>query len=397
MNKKIAFAATLLVFMTFIATTFIYEMIGFLPPIRLSDSPSINYNKKLSQVTDVIQSNFLYNLDSDKLIDSAAHGVAATADDPYTVYYSAEEYKRFNETFEGSYSGVGLVVSATHETNEIIVISPFDDTPAQKAGIVKGDIIVKVEGKDVAGDKLDEAVRLMKGKTGTPVTITIFRKGWDAPKDFQMNREQINIPNITQKMLANQIGYIRILKFDLRAADQFREAIAALTKDNMKGLIIDVRDNPGGAVNEVREIADILLPEGLVMYAQDKNGKRMEEKSDKSEINLPMAILVNEGSASASEILSGALKDYGKAVVVGKKTFGKGVVQRIFPLTDGSAVQVTIQQYFTPKGNQVHKKGILPDVEVALPADLESSISKLTLEQDTQLSKALEVVKGKLQ
>lgn len=350
---------------TFFATTALYSLLGMLSPLAtFPGSGHVDYNAKLNSISEILKEQYYFGLDESKLLDSAAAGLAASAGDPYTLYMTKSDFQSFAEEMSGKYSGIGISVTVDVDTNQIVVVAPIDNTPAHKMGFKTGDVITKVDGKPMTGADLDEAVSLMKGEAGTKVKITLMRQGWDSEQDFEVTRENIEIIHVTAKMLDDTVGYIRISSFEENTAVQFEASLEDLKEQGMEKLMIDLRDNPGGSVHEVVAIADMLLPEGLVMYAEDKNGGREEYFSDERELGMPMALLINGGSASASEILSGALKDHQKAKLFGEKTYGKGIVQQVMEFPDGSALQVTIEQYFTPNGHPVHEVGIEPDTVV---------------------------------
>jgi len=325
-------------------------------------------------------------------------GFIASLNDPYSTYYTKEEYSNLLESSSGVYYGIGAVVSQDVKTGIITVVKPYEGTPAYNAGLLPNDIIYKVNGEEVTGKDLTEVVSKIKGKEGTEVVITIYRDGVDEPMDFTIVRQKINIPTIEFEMLdsRNKIGYIQITEFDEITVSQFSDAVSRLERKGMKGLIIDVRDNPGGLLNSVVKILDRLIYKGLLVYTEDKNGQREEKYADDSkQFNKPIVVLINENSASASEIFAGALQDYEKATIVGTTSFGKGIVQSVIPLTDGTAVKLTISKYYTPKGRNIHGTGITPDVEIELDEELKKMVT-IPHDQDNQLQKAIEIIKDKI-
>ncbi|MGE4283302.1 MAG: S41 family peptidase [Clostridia bacterium] len=380
---------------TFIGTSILYFALGNLPLYGLFNAKGDTalYNK-INQVKEVVKKYYVEPVEDDKLIEGAAAGVAAAVEDPYTVYMKKKDYDDFMTQTHGSYAGIGVVVSVDPKDNLITVVAPFEDTPGEKAGILPGDKIIKVNGKDVWGDKLDEAVNMMKGPENTEVILTIIRNSLSDPREITIKRDIITIQTVKHKIIADDIGYIRITMFDEKTSKDFGEALDDLYSKNIKGLIIDVRDNPGGLLDQVVEIADRLVPEGLIVYTEDRNMERKEERSDTEQIEIPLAVLVNGGSASASEILAAAVKDHNKGTLVGTKTFGKGLVQMLFPLGDGSAVKVTISKYYTPSGISIQDVGIQPDVEVVFPEEVQKSIAQIKEEEDIQLHKAIEIVRS---
>ena len=282
------------------------------------------------------------------------------------------------------------------KTGIITIVRPYKDGPAYNAGLLPDDIIYKVEGEEVTGEDLSEVVSKIKGKEGTKVNITIYRDGVADPMDFTLERKKINIPTIEYEMLEDDIGYILIYEFDSITISQFSNALKALEKMGMKGLIVDVRDNPGGLLDSVVKILDRLLPRGLIVYTEDKYKNRTEENAkNPDKFDQPIVVLINGNSASASEIFAGALQDYEKATIVGTTTFGKGIVQRILPLSDGTALKLTVSKYFTPKGRNIHGTGIEPDIEVELSEDLKQLVT-IPRDDDNQLQKAIEVLKDKM-
>jgi carboxyl-terminal processing protease len=294
---------------------------------------------------------------------------------------------------DSSYSGVGLQVEA--QGNDILVVSAFDGSPAKKAGILSKDIIQKVNGTAVSGKNLDAAVALMKGKEGTEVTITLFRES-KGSFDVTLKRQKIDIATVKGEMLSDGYGYIQITMFGNNTADSFNKKLKELKDKNMKGLILDLRGNPGGSLEECVRITSNFIEKGKdVVYTIDKNNKKIIDKSVGGlAIGMPTVVLVDEGSASASEVFSGALKDYKAATFVGKKTFGKGIVQQLFPGSDGTAMKITIAKYYSPSGINIQKKGIQPDVEVTYPEDLKAK--PYDRNTDPQFQKAFEILKSKV-
>ena len=312
-------------------------------------------------------------------------GLVDSLGDVYSCYFTPKEYQSLQQQTTGVYFGIGAYVSKDVESGACVISGVIKDTPAEAAGLMEGDVIYSVEGKEMNGLELEEVVSYIKGDEGTKVHITIYRNG--EPIEMELTRARVTSPTVDSEMMENGIGYLQITEFDDVTTAQFEENFASLKQQGMKGLIIDLRSNPGGNVTTVCEIAEKLLPEGLVFYMEDKNGKRTEYPCKGADFDLPLVVLVNEYSASAAEILSGAIKDAGIGKLVGKKTFGKGIVQTVAPLDDGSAIKLTIANYYTRNGNDIHLKGIEPDIEVDMDADayLENKI-------DTQLEKAIEVL-----
>jgi carboxyl-terminal processing protease len=352
--------------------------------------------EKLSVMQMLIDRLYLEEVDKDAFATGIYRGFINSLGDPYSTYYTKEEYATLIETSSGVYHGIGAVVSQDVKTGIITIVRPYKDGPAYKAGLLPDDILYKVEGEEVTGEDLSEVVSKIKGKEGTKVNITIYREGVAEPIDFTIVRQKINIPTIEFEMLEDSIGYIQIVEFDEITISQFNNAIKSLEKEGMKGLIVDVRNNPGGLLDSVVNILDRLLPKGLIVYTEDKNKNREEEHAKKSDkFTKPLAVLINGNSASASEIFAGALQDYEKATIIGTTSYGKGIVQRVIPLTDGTAVKLTISKYFTPKGRNIHGTGIVPDIEIELDEELKQLVT-IPHDKDNQLQKAIEVIKEQI-
>lgn len=360
-------------------------------------------NNKVKKVADIINTYGLFDIDEEKMADYAATGLAVSVDDHYTNYYNKEEFASFNTSLSNSFYGIGIVISVDTTTNKLIVVSPIEGGPSANAGIMPGDYIVAVDGVEYSGNQMNEAVSLMRGdsledKKGTQVTVTVERAG--TRNDYVITRDIVRINSVNSKMVDDEIGYIRITAFNAvddksdgsqDTYDEFIAAIDSLKAEGMKKLVIDLRNNPGGSLSVVNKIADELLPAGIITYTETKTGKREEYTSSAGELGIPMTVLVNGGSASASEVLTGALKDYKKATVIGTKTFGKGVVQTVIPLGDGSGISLTTSKYYSPSGVCIHGIGIEPDIVVE--ADETKQISDLSVDEDIQLQKAIEVLK----
>lgn len=361
------------------------------------DSSSVKYEnvKKFDKVRDLLEEYYYKDTNENDMLEGAIAGMTGALEDPYTVYFTKDQMKQFNEKSQGSYVGIGVVV-VMGEDGILSVVEPFEGSPALEVGITKDDKIVKVDDKDVTSIKdEDMIISMIKGKENTKVKITAYRPSQGKYIDFDVTRKKIKVVNIKSEVLSDDIGYIKISMFDGEINKDFQENLNSLLQKNIKGLVIDLRDNPGGDYDQVSKIADRLLPEGLIVYTEDKKGNRQEKKSDSTELNLPIAVLVNENSASASEVLSGALKDHKKATLVGTKTFGKGLVQAVVNLEDGSGLKVTIARYFTPSGVCIQDIGIEPHEKVELPEKYKNTaVSQIPREEDNQLKKAIEVVKG---
>lgn len=342
--------------------------------------------KKIDSLEKIIEAYYLDEVDETKLEDGVYKGLLSGLEDPYSVYYTAEEYKALMEDTSGKYYGIGALVSQSADTGVITAIKVFEDAPADQAGMENGDIIYKVEGAEVTGEDLNNVVSKMKGDKGTEVNITVYRSSQKKYIDLKIIRDEVNVPTISYKMLdkKQKIGYIQITQFEEVTYEQFTEAINALKKQGMKAVIFDVRDNPGGLYNIVCKMLDDLLPEGTIVYTKDKYDKEEKQTSDADCLDIPMVVLQNENSASASEIFAGAIQDFKAGTIVGTQSFGKGIVQTILSLNDGSAVKLTIEKYYTPSGKNIHGTGITPDVKVEADAQAKD---------DVQLLKAQETIK----
>lgn len=352
------------------------------------------YNKKLNTIQNMIDEYYIFDYEKTNLDEGLFKGYMYGLDDPYSAYFSAEDYKSFMDDTTGEYVGIGAVVTTDPTTRLITVVQPFEDGPAYTAGIRSGDAIISIDGIDVTAEELEKAVSMMKGEKGTEVTVKVLQKSTNKTKDFKIIRDEVEIDTINAEVLDDNIGYIQITGFDSVTLSQFNEEYDKLLQEGVEGLIIDVRNNPGGSLDVVANIADRLVPEGLIVYTEDKQGNREEIKSDAEQIDIPLVMLVNENSASASEVLAGAVKDHEVGKLVGEKTFGKGIVQQIFPLKDGSAVKLTIAEYFTPSGFAPHKKGIEPDVVVDVSDDVANNLTTLPHDKDEQLKKGIETIKN---
>lgn len=353
--------------------------------------------QKMSVVKKMLSEYSLFDVDEEKISDYASMAMAAAVDDPYTAYYPAEEFSAYRDNLVSSYVGIGAIIGADTENDRLVVVSSFEGSPAERAGLKTGDVIVTVDGEAFGASRLSEAAMHMKnGDAGTSVVLTVEREG-SGILELTIERSAVIKKSVRSKMLPNNAGYIRITGFESKSEDnqkntydEFCENLSALEASGLESLIIDLRDNPGGDLDVVCDIADKLLPEGIITYTEDKHGKRVTINSDASEVDIPIVVLVNGGSASASEVLTGALKDYEKATVIGTKTYGKGIVQTVYPFSDGSGMSITTAKYYTPSGACIHEIGIEPDIVVE--AKSEKPISELELSEDVQLQKALEVL-----
>ncbi|HZK57276.1 MAG TPA: S41 family peptidase [Clostridia bacterium] len=350
--------------------------------------------EKLITLKNYLLKNYYKELDEDKLVEGAIKGMFNSIGDPYTLYMDEKEYSDLVTRTQGIYGGIGVIVTPGDD-GYVTVVSPIEDTPGEKAGLIPGDRIIHVDGEAIFGDKLDYAVDLMKGEPGTDVRLSISRVGRDEIFDVTIIREEVRLKTVRSEVIEKDIGYIRISMFDEQTAKDFKEHLGQLKKKNVKGIILDLRNNPGGLLDECVEIADEILGEQIIVYTEDRNGNRKVEKSDKRQLKLPITVLVNKGSASASEILAGAIKDGKKGKIIGVTTFGKGLVQQVKPLEDGTGFKFTISEYFTPNGTNIHGIGVEPDIVVELPEELEDGL-EIESHEDTQLKKAIEVLRKEI-
>ena len=347
--------------------------------------------RKLSILNSLIDESYLGDIDKKKLEEGLYEGYIGGLDDPYSVYYDEEETKAFMEATEGEYSGIGAVMTQSKDSGIIVLTHVYQDSPAMKAGLKDEDILYKVEGKEVTGEDLTDVVSRIRGEKGTKVELTVLRGKKNEEVTVVAVRDTIETQTVQTKMLEGDIGYMAVSEFDSVTYDQYVKGLDTLEGQGMKGLVVDLRGNPGGNLNTVCDILDLMLPKGLIVYTQDKNGEKREMTSDEeNKFTRPMVVLVNGNSASASEIYAGAIQDYGLGKIVGTQTYGKGVVQQIFDLKDGTCVKLTIAEYYTPKGRNINGKGITPDVEE------EYELNEKNPEADNQLEKAVEELKKEL-
>lgn len=362
-----------------------YQKVLFPKGNALSDVKTV---QKLNYLEELVDTEYLDEKDESSLREGLYAGLLAGLKDPYSTYYTAEQYKELNTSNEGSYVGIGAVLQK-EDGGGAKVVQLYEGGPGEQAGLKTGDVIKAIDGTDVTEKETSDIASMVRDSEKDSVTLTIQRENEEKTQDIKVEIRDVEIKTVSHEMLSGDTGYIRISEFSEVTSDQYKKAFADLKDQGMKKLVVDLRDNPGGLLTAVCGVLRQILPEGLIVYTEDKNGKREEETCDgKNELTMPLAVLVNGNSASASEIFAGAVKDYGIGTIVGTTTYGKGVVQTIQPLTDGSAVKITIAKYFTPKGNDINKKGITPDVEAELSGDI-TDWAELTHEEDTQLQTAL--------
>lgn len=401
-NKSIAWIIVL-VLVTNVITLFVSNQISIRTPngkviIGREAYNEISKFQKLFLVRNKLYEYYDGKIDDDVLVEGAIKGMTNSLEDPYTVFMNKKEFLDFNTQTEGAYTGLGLQVGV--KENNIVVIAPFDESPAKKAGIISGDIIEKVNGTDVSGKELEKAVSMMKGKENESVTLTINRKG-KGSFDVSMKRAKIELITVKGEMLENSVGYIQLTMFDEHTGDNFKKKLTELQAKGMKSLIVDLRGNPGGLLDQCVDVTSNFVPEGKVItYTIDKDKNKKEYKSKGgSAIGMPLTVLTDGGTASASEIFSGAVRDYKVGTLVGEKTFGKGVVQTMLyrsvdGFNDGTALKVTISKYYTPVGENIHHIGIKPEINIVYPQELKEKDYDRKL--DPQFKKALELAKDKI-
>ena len=359
----------------------------------LEKQPDFERLKPISDVMKLVEDKYIKDVEPEKLIEGAIRGMVDSLGDPYSVFMNEREFQDFITAINGSFGGVGMVLSVDENTEDIIVVSPIEETPAHRAGILPRDIIVKVDEVDLAGKSLDDAVKLLRGEKGTNVTVYIKRQDNEELLKFELVRDNIRVTTVKHDIIDNDLGYIKITSFDSKTYDEFKTALSSLEKQGIKGLVLDLRNNPGGSLYESVKIADEILGEGLIVYTEDRNKNKLEEYySDDNKISVPLAVLINENSASASEIVAGAIQDHKAGVLVGTKTFGKGSVQEVEPFNNGTGMKLTIARYYIPSGRSIDGIGVKPDVEVKLDEDI--SPFDIPREKDSQLLKAIKIIKS---
>ena len=364
---------------------------GRLPFLGKEEAVSQETKEKLSGIQALIQKEYIGEVDEDALQTGICQGYVGALGDPYSAYYDEEQTSALMETTQGEYGGIGVVLTQNLDTGVTTASSVYEDSPAMKAGMKDGDIIYQVEGRDVSGMALEEISGSIKGEKGTTVEITVLRGEEREEVSLTITRDTIQAETVKTRMLEDEIGYLAISEFDSVTLEQYKEGLAELKAQGMEGLIVDLRGNPGGNLDTVCEILDLMLPEGLIVYTEDKDGNRQEFTSDEAqEVQVPLAVLVDGNSASASEIYAGAIQDYGIGQIVGTKTYGKGVVQTIYDLKDGTSLKLTVAEYFTPNGRNIDGEGITPDVEVTYQRNENDP------EADNQLDRAVETLQNEM-
>ncbi len=320
---------------------------------------------KVNDLSSLIKAYYYEDVDEQTLTDGMYKGLFASLGDPYSAYYTEEEYEEMLISASAQYNGIGAVLQQDPDTMQVHIVKVYEGTPAQKAGLKAGDQVISVEEIDARSMELSELVTHIRGKENSKVHLVITRKGEFEQRSFQVKRAKVDVPTVEGMMLVDEIGLVVINEFGKATAASFIETMETLQSEGMEKVIIDLRDNPGGMLSSVTQVLDYILPEGLIVYMEDKYGNRQEEKSDAQQyLDLPMAVLINGNSASCSEVFAGAIRDYDYGTLIGTTTFGKGIVQTVRPLSDNSAIKLTTARYFTPKGENIHGTGIEPDIEV---------------------------------
>lgn len=350
-----------------------------------SDGIGSEVESKLNAIDSVLESFYFGDVDDETAKDNIYKAYLSSYGDKYTMYYTADEYKALKESTNGKFYGIGAVCQLSGEGG-VLLVDVYDNGAGYQAGLRSGDRVVNVDGRDITDMELSSAVALIKGDKGTSVTLEVIR-GTER-LTFSAVRDAVEAKTVSYTLLDNNIGYLSISQFEEVTTKQFKAAVEDLQSQGMKGLVIDIRNNPGGLLDTVVGMLKYMLPDGLIVYTEDKQGNRKEYKGqDNDEFNLPLAVIVNGNSASASEIFAGAIQDYGKGTIIGTQTYGKGIVQTVKPLTDGSAIKFTIAKYFTPKGQDIHGKGVTPDMVVEY--DIDADV-------DTQLDAAIKNVEAQI-
>lgn len=360
-KKKAIIYGVLLIVITFLITSTLNIALGGKVVISKETYEAYKKYNKMIALEELVKDDFYQKTSDEKLVDGAIKGMFSGLDDKYSQYYTKAEFEKLKEQTSGSFVGIGVYISPTSDDDHITIIAPIAGSPAEKSGIKAGDKILKVDGKVVSAQNSDEAITMIKGKKGTEVELTIKRG--EQILDVNVKRDEIVSKTVEGKVLDDNIGYIKITSFSEHTNKEFEKTLNTLKQSDIKGLVIDLRDNPGGLLNVCKDIADSLIGEGTIVYTKDNKGNTEYLKSDKEKLGLPIAVLTNEGSASASEILTGAIIDNKAGISVGTTTFGKGLVQSVRELKDGTGYKLTTAQYFTPSGEYINGKGIKPTIE----------------------------------
>ncbi|MBE5933683.1 MAG: S41 family peptidase [Lachnospiraceae bacterium] len=348
--------------------------------------------EKVDEINDYIDAYFYFETDEEAQEEAIYDGIMAGLDDPYSVYYTQEEFADLMEENSGEYVGVGAVV--TQGTDKAVtIVRPIPGSPAEEVGLMAEDIVVQVGDVEITNQDLSTVVDMIRGEEGTQVYIKVYRPSENDYVEFEVTRRVVENVTVYAEMLDDNIGYIQVQQFYENTDEEFIDAIKGMQSKNVKGIIVDLRDNPGGLLDSVVNMCDFIMDEGPILTTKDKHGNVIQkyDSSAKESLDIPMVVLVNGNSASASEIFAGAMKDTGKAELVGTTTFGKGIVQSVLPLSDGTAIKLTVAKYFTPAGTDIHEAGVEPDYVIELPDGKESAVN-VKREEDTQLDKAIDII-----
>lgn len=365
--------------------------------IRKKDEASSSiYDKevedKIDEINGYIDAYFYFEIEEETQEEAIYDGIMAGLDDPYSVYYTAEEYADLMEENSGEYVGVGAVVTQGAD-KAVTIVRPIPGSPAEEVGLMAEDIVVQVDDVEITNQDLTTVVEMIRGEEGTEVYIKVYRPSINDYVEFNVTRRVVENVTVNAEILEDNIGYIQVQQFYDNTDEEFIAAVKDMQSKNVKGIIVDMRDNPGGLLTSVVNMCDFIMEEGPILTTKDKYGRIIQQydSTDEESLDIPMVVLINGNSASASEIFAGAMKDTGKAELVGTTTFGKGIVQSVLPLSDGTAIKLTIAKYFTPAGNDIHEAGIEPDYVVELPDGVESAVN-VKQEDDTQLDKAIDII-----
>jgi len=386
MGKKSKLATVFfIIFLTI--TSFI---LGFMVRDTQAGTEESGTWKPFLEIFNLVRSQYVEPVKVDTLMEGAINGMLKSLNDSHSRYMNAVNFQNMQEDTKGYFGGLGIVVGIKEE--QLTVVSPIEKTPAQRVGVKAGDQIKTIDGKSTEEMALEQAVSLMRGEEGTKVELGIYRPSTKENKKLEIIRAKIDVPSISSKMLENKIAYIRMSGFSETTGKDFQKTLQKLTGQGAQALILDLRNNPGGLLKVAGEVGEQLLKKGSVVHIKERSGQTHSIYSSGTSpyLNLPLVVLVNEGSASASEIVAGAVQDTKRGVVVGEKTFGKASVQTVYPLSDGAGLALTTAKYLTPSGRSINKVGIQPDVKVKLAE------KNAKVEKDTQLDKALEILKDKL-
>ncbi len=347
---------------------------------------------KVEEINSYIDAYYYFDIEEETQEEAIYDGIMAGLDDPYSVYYTAEEYADLQEETSGEYVGIGAVVTQG-ENKAVTIVRPIPGSPAEEVGLMAEDIVVQVGDVEIIDQDLQSVVDMIRGEEGTKIYIKIFRPSENEYMEFDVTRRKVENVTVYAEILEDNIGYIQVQQFYDNTDEEFIAAVKDMQSKNVKGIIVDVRDNPGGLLASVVNMCDFIMEEGPILTTKDKNGRVIQkyDSTDEESLDIPMVVLVNGNSASASEIFAGALKDTGKAELVGTTTYGKGIVQSVIPLSDGTAIKITIAKYFTPAGHDIHEAGVEPDYIVELPDDQASAVN-VKREEDTQLNKAIDII-----